>query len=159
MKNKIIILIIFNLLVFSRVNAQEFPERLIDENDKSLAIDSLKPKNVVFLSTSFKNNACWGQVEFCNKISTEFADKVVFVLLIEDTKRYAQQVINDYKGQADFYNDKWLLIPQSKQNIGRLSKKHILPEFHIFKNGKLVKSFAYATKKTERKLYEYLKTL
>ncbi len=159
MKHKIIILIILNIFIFSSLHAQKFPHKLIDINGNELPIDSLKQVDVFILSTSFTCDACWKQISFYNKISTEFADKFVFILLIEDLRRYAKTVIDDYKGKDDFYNDKWILIPQSGQNIGRLSQKDILPEFYIFKKGKIVKSFATATSRTERKLYEYLKGL
>ncbi len=63
------------------------------------------------------------------------------------------------RGKEDFYNAKWILVPQSMKNIRRMWQEKVFPEFHVFENGKIVKSFAYSNKTTRRAIYDYLKTL
>lgn len=149
------------LFVFFSINllGQDIPKKSITSIDsKEYTQQELSNGIVVFLVSSLTCGYCLNEIPFFNHLAKTYAEQknIRFIVLLDNKSKY----INEYKSNYNlFYNQYWIIIPGSLAYIKKIWKKKTFPEYHIFINGELKESFAYANKITRQEVSDYLKSL
>lgn len=147
--------------VFLSINllGQDIPKNsIISLDSKEYTQEELSNGIVVFLVSSLTCGYCLNEIPFFNHLAETYTkqENIRFIVLLENKSKY----INEYKSNDNlFYNQYWTIIPKSLPYIKKIWQKKTFPEYHIFINGKLKKSFAYANKITRQGVSDYLKSL
>lgn len=152
----ITVVLLFTLISLA-VSAQFFSNKTITEiNGEEYLLEDLYEEDVVFLIASLTCGYCLMEIPFYNQLSENFSHKLKFVVLLENNTKYVEGYMESGK---PFYDQNWIVTPQSMRTIRRMWKKKVFPEYHIYSKGKLIKSFAYSNKKTREEVYAFLKNL
>lgn len=155
--SKLLAVLLLLTFITSVAFAQSFPKKSItDIKGNEYLVDDLCENKVIFLIASLTCGYCLMEIPFYNQLSKNFSHKLKFVVLLENKTKYVDGYIDS---KETFYNQNWIIIPKSMRTIRRIWKKKVFPEYHIYSNGKLVKSFAYSNKETREEVYSFLENL
>lgn len=156
---KSLLKIIFFVFLSVSLCGQDIPRKnIISIDGKEFSQQELSNGIVVFLASSLTCGYCLNEIPFFNHLAETYAEQknIHFVVLLDNKRRY----IEEYKSKDNlFYNQYWTVIPESFSYIKKIWKKKTFPEYHVFINGKLDKSFAYANNITRQEILDYLKSL
>ncbi len=79
-----------------------------------------------------------------------------FVVLLENDAEYIQEF---KRSNSAFYNEKWIVIPNGLKYSKKIWKEKVFPEYHIFFNGVLIRSFAYSNANTRAEINNFFKNI
>lgn len=125
---------------------------IVTLNGTIISKSILEQESVFFLVVSLHCGYCIRDISFYNELSKNSKKDIHFIALFEDDSSY----INKYKANKKFLNDRWTVIPSAGFYYEKIWIKGLFPEYLIYENGELRKSFAFSNKLTRNHIKLYL---
>lgn len=158
MKTKTLaLLLLFVINVSVILHSQNLPKyTLTDLNKVTYTSDQLSKDSVLFLVSSLTCGYCLRELPFYNHLTEKYSTKMKFVVLLENDAEYIQEF---KRSNSAFYNEKWIVIPNGLKYSKKIWKEKVFPEYHIFFNGVLIRSFAYSNANTRAEINNFFKNI